>query len=114
MAFITNSSVIRASVIAQLLKKSAYSAGKPSLIPGLGRAVEEGRVYPLQYSRASIVAQLVKNPPAMWETWVQSPGWEDLPEKGTATHTSILPWRITWIHSIISLVIARTSTHCCT
>ena len=38
----------------------------------------------------SLVAQLVKNPPAMWETWVQSLGWEDPLEKGTATHTSIL------------------------
>ena len=94
MAFITNSSIIWASLIAQLLKKSAYSAGKPSLIPGLGRAVEEGRVYPLQYSRASIVAQLVKNPPAMWETWVRSLDWEDPLEKGKATHSSILAWRI--------------------
>ena len=39
--------------------------------------------------RASLVAQLVKNPPAMWETWVQSLGWEDLLEKGMATHSNI-------------------------
>ena len=39
------------------------------------------------------VAQLVKNPPAMWETWVQSLGWEDPPEKAKATHSSILAWR---------------------
>ena len=45
----------------------------------------------------SLVAQLVKNPPAMWETWVQSLGWEDPLEKGTATHSSILAWRISWI-----------------
>ena len=45
---------------------------------------------------ASLVAQLVKNPPAMWETWVQSLGWEDLLEKGKATHSSILAWRIPW------------------
>ena len=44
--------------------------------------------------RASLVAQLVKNPPAMWETWVQSLGWEDPLEKGKATHSSILAWRI--------------------
>ena len=50
--------------------------------------------YPLQYSWASLVAQLVKNPPAMWETWVQSLGWEDSLEKGTATHSSFLAWRI--------------------
>ena len=43
---------------------------------------------------ASLVAQLVKNPPAMRETWVQSPGWEDRLEKGMATHSSILAWRI--------------------
>ena len=43
---------------------------------------------------ASLVAQLVKNPPAMWETWVLSLGWEDLLEKGMATHSSILAWKI--------------------
>ena len=46
--------------------------------------------------RASIVAQLVKNPPAKQETWVQSLGWEDMLEKGKATHSSILAWRIPW------------------
>ena len=45
---------------------------------------------------ASLVAQLVKNPPAMRETWVQSLGWEDPLEKGKATHSSILAWRIPW------------------
>ena len=44
--------------------------------------------------RASLVAQLVKNPPAMWETWVQSLGWEDPLEESMATHSSILAWRI--------------------
>ena len=47
-------------------------------------------------SRASLVAQLVKNPPAMWETWVRSLGWEDPLKKGLATHSSILAWRIPW------------------
>ena len=47
-------------------------------------------------SLASLVAQLVKNLPAMWETWVQSLGWEDPLEKGKATHSSILAWRIPW------------------
>ena len=47
---------------------------------------------------ASLVAQLIKNPPAMWETWVQSLGWEDPLEKGTATNSSILAWRIPWSH----------------
>ena len=47
-------------------------------------------------SGASLVAQTVKNPPAMWETWVQSLGWEDPLEEGMATHSSILAWRIPW------------------
>ena len=50
----------------------------------------------------STVAQLVKNPPAMWETWVRSLGWEDPLEKGKATHSSILAWRIPWTKSIRS------------
>ena len=56
----------------------------------------EGIGYPLQYLGASLVAQLLKNPPAMWETWVWSLGWEDPLEKGKATHSSILAWRIPW------------------
>ena len=51
-------------------KESACNAGDPSLIPGLGRSAGEGIGYSLQYSWASLVAQLVKNLPAMWETWV--------------------------------------------
>ena len=43
------------------------------------------------------MAQLVKNPPAMWKTWVRSLGWEDPLEEGVATHSSILAWRIPWI-----------------
>ena len=77
-------------------KESACNTGDPGLIPGLGRPPGEGIGYPLQYSWASLVAQLVKNPPAMWETWVQSLGWEDPLEKGKATHSSILAWRIPW------------------
>ena len=46
------------------------------------------------YHWPSLAAQLVKNPPAMRETWVPSLGWEDLLEKGMATHSSVLPWRI--------------------
>ena len=56
----------------------------------------EGIGYPLQYSWAALVAQLVKNRPVRWETWVQSFGWEDPLEKGEATHSSILAWRIPW------------------
>ena len=44
----------------------------------------------------SLVAQTVKNLPVMWKTWVQSLGWEDPLEKGMATHSSILAWRIPW------------------
>ena len=60
------------------------------MIPGSGRSSGEGIGYPLQYSWASPVAQLVKNPPAMQETWVRSLDWEDTLEKGKATHSSIL------------------------
>ena len=59
-------------------------------IPGSGRSAGEGIGYPLQYSWASLVAQLVKNPPAMQEMWDRSLGWEDPLEKGKATHSSIL------------------------
>ena len=75
-------------------KESACNAGDPGSIPGSGRSTGEGIGYPLQYSWASLVAQMAKNPPAMWETWVQSLGWEDPLEKGMATHISILAWRI--------------------
>ena len=71
-------------------KESACNAGDPSLIPESGRSTGEGKVYPLQYFWASLVAQLVKNLPAMQETWVRSLGWEDPLEKGKATHCSIL------------------------
>ena len=77
-------------------KESACNAGDTSLIPESGRSTGEGMGYPLQYSWASLVAQLLKNPPAMWEAWVQSQGWEDYLEKGTATHSSILAWRVPW------------------
>ena len=51
-------------------KESACNAGDPSLIPGSGKSPGEGTSYPLQYSWASLVAQTVKNPPAMQKTWV--------------------------------------------
>ena len=77
-------------------KESTCNAGDPASIPGSGRSAGERIGYPLQYSWASLVAQLVKNPLAMWETWVRSLGWEDPVEKGTAIHSSILAWRIPW------------------
>ena len=64
------------------------------MIPGLERSTGEGIGYPLKYSWASFVAQLVNNLPAMQETWVESLDWEDPLEKGKAPHFSILAWRI--------------------
>ena len=77
-------------------KESACSAGDPGSILGSGRSAIEGISYPLQYSWASLVAQLVRNPPAMWETWVRSLDWEDPLKKEKATRSSILAWRIPW------------------
>ena len=77
-------------------KESACNAGDSGLIPGLGSSPGEGIGYPLQYSWASLVAQILKNPPALWETWV-NPGLGRSPfKKGKATHSSILAWRIPW------------------
>ena len=75
-------------------KESVCNAGDPSLIPGSRRSSGEQIGYPLRYSWASLVIQLVKNLPVMWETWVRSLGWEDPLEKGKATHSSILAWSI--------------------
>ena len=66
------------------------------MIAGLARSTGDGIDYSFQYSRSSLVAQLVKNPPTMWETWLQSLGWEDPLEKGTATHSRIRAWRVPW------------------
>ena len=59
------------------VKASSCKAGDPGLIPGSGRSTGKGIGDPLQYSWVSPVAQLVKNPPTMWETWVRFLGWED-------------------------------------
>ena len=75
-------------------KESACNAGDPGSTPGLGRSPGEGIGYLLQYSWASLVAQMVKNLPVMRETWVPSVGWEDPLEEGMATHSSILAWKI--------------------
>ena len=71
-------------------KEFTCNTGDPGSIPGSGRSGGEGIDYPLQYSWSSLVAQLVKNLPAMWGTWVRSLGWKDILEKGKATHSSIL------------------------
>ena len=75
-------------------KESACNARDPVSIPGSGRLPGAGIDYPFQYSWASLVAQLVKNPSVVQETWVRSLGWEDPLEKGKATHSRILAWRI--------------------
>ena len=77
-------------------KESTCNAGDPGSIPGSRRSPGEGIGYTRQYSWASLVAQLVKNLPARWETWVRSLGWQDPLEKGKASHSSILAWRIPW------------------
>ena len=71
-------------------KESTCNAGDPSSIPGPGRSPGEGIGYPFQYFWVSLVAQTVKKPPTMQETWVQSLVWEDPLEEGMATHS----WRI--------------------
>ena len=82
-------------------KESACSAGDPGSIPGSGRSARIG--YPLQYSWASLVTQLVKSPPVMWEAWVRSLGQEDPLQKEMATHSSILAWRIPWMQEACGL-----------
>ena len=77
-------------------KESACNAGDPSSVPGSGRSAAEGIGCPLQYSWASLVAQLAKDLPARQETPVRFLGWEDPLENGKATHSSILAWRIPW------------------
>ena len=71
-------------------KESACNAGDPGSISGLGRSSGEGISYSLQYSWASLMAQTLKNLPAMWETWVSSLCWEDPLKKGTENHSNIL------------------------
>ena len=82
-----------ASHLAARKKKALKSCMKQKAFMGR-KSPGEGKGYPLQYSWASLVAQLVKNPPAMWETWVRSLGWDDLLEKEMAIHSSILAWKI--------------------
>ena len=91
-------------------KESACNEGDPGSIPGSGRFPGKGIVYPLQYSWASLVTQLVKNPSAMWETWVRSLSWEDPLEKGKATHSRILVWS-PWGHKELDTTDRRSLTH---
>ena len=72
------------------MDRLTLSLSLPLVLPG------KPHIYTILYIRASLIAQLVKNPPAMQETWFLSLDWEDLLEKGTTTHSSILAWRIPW------------------
>ena len=76
--------------------KNRLQRGRPQFDPESESSAGEGIGYPLQSSWASLAAQMVKNPPTMWETWVWSLGWEDPLEKGMATHSSVLAWRTPW------------------
>ena len=77
--------------MAQVIKVPTCNVEVLDLIPGLGRSPEEGIYYPLQYSWVSLVAQLVKNSPTMWETCIESLGWEDPLETGKSTHSVLWP-----------------------
>ena len=74
--------------------ESTHNVGDLGSVPELEGSLGGGHGNPLQYSWACLVAHTVKNPPAMWETWVQSLGWEDPLEEGMETHSSFLAWRI--------------------
>ena len=75
-------------------EESSCSAGDPGSIPGSESSPGEGTGYALQYLGAFLVAQTVKNPPEMQETWIRSLAREDPLEKGMAIHSSILAWSI--------------------
>ena len=75
-------------------KEFTCNAGDPGSTTGSQSSPRERIGYPLQYSWAILVGQMVENPPVMWETLVRSLGWEDTLEEGMATHSSILPWKI--------------------
>ena len=89
--------VIRAFPLALMVENLSVNAGDTRhtvlINPWVGKIPRVGNSTLL---RASLVVQLVKNLPAMWETWVRSLGWEDPLEKRKATHFSILAWRIPW------------------
>ena len=76
-------------------KESSCNTGDPGSIPGLGRSPGEGTGYPLQYPWPSLVAQLVKNLPAVWKTWVQSLGW-----KRSCGEGKFLPGEFCTVHGI--------------
>ena len=83
--------------------ESTCNAEEPGLILGSGKSPGEGIGYPLQYSWASLVAQMVKYPPAMQETWVRSLGWEEPLEEGMAAHSVFLPGDSPWTEELVGL-----------
>ena len=89
-------------------KEFPCNEGDPGSVTGWGRFTEEGIGYPLQYSWASLVAQLAKNLPAIRETWVQSLHWEDPLEKGKATYSGIFAWEF---HGLCSPMGSQTVRH---
>ena len=95
--------------MALVVKNPPANAGDPGSIPGSGRSIREGIGYPLQYSWAFLVAQLVKNPPAMWEIWVQSLGWEDPPEEGIPLENST----DCIVHGVTKSQTLLSDFHCC-
>ena len=84
-------------------KEFACDAGDPGLIPGSGRSPGEGIGYSLQYSWASLVAQWVKNPAAVWETWVRSLIWEDPLKEGMAVTLVFWPGESPWTEECVGL-----------
>ena len=95
-------------------KESACNAGDPGSIPESGRSPGEGIGYSLQYSWVSLLAQTVKNTPALQETWVPSLGWEDALEKGKATHSSLensMDSKVAWLQRVRHEWTTFTFTH---
>ena len=90
-------------------KESACNAGDPSSIPGLGRSLGERIGYPLHYCWTSLMAQMVKNPSSCNAVW--SLGWEDPLEKGMATHSSILAWKIHGQRSLVGSMGSQSVRH---
>ena len=90
-------------------KESTCNAGDPSSIPRSGRSAGEWIDYLLQYSWASPVAQLVKNLPAMWETWVWSLAWEDSPREGKGYPTPVFwPREFHGLHIVHGVMTSQT------
>ena len=80
---------------------------RPPFDSWVGKLPGEGIGYPFQYPWASLVAQMVRNLPAIWETWVRSLGWKDPLEEGMATHSSI---RASWVAQLVKNLPAMQET----